>query len=86
MRNEEIEIAPLKARAASKWSAGPLVLAGPQTPMTAFEVTGFDRLLTIRRSNDDPTTPYAMAVARGLFESSASSLKRRNHNGNSRNN
>ena len=183
MRNEEIEIAPLKARAASKWSAGPrgsvwphggtagpsdfalalerdrseaavlvlageldlhrapaveaalaeaigsdqdrdltvshlavdirlvtfidsttlavllaasrrqhgrggqlLVLAGPQTPMTAFEVTGFDRLLTIRRSDDDPTTPYALEVARGLFESSASSLKRRNHNGNSRNN
>jgi anti-anti-sigma regulatory factor len=26
-----------------------LVLVGPQTPMTAFEVTGFDRLLAIRR-------------------------------------
>jgi|SRR5581483_3589547 len=62
-----------------------LVLVGPQTPMTAFEVTGFDRLLTIRRSNDDTTTPYALEVARGCFESSASSLKRRNHDGNSGN-
>jgi anti-anti-sigma factor len=26
-----------------------LVLVGPQTPMTAFEVTGFDRLLSIRK-------------------------------------
>jgi anti-anti-sigma regulatory factor len=26
-----------------------LVLVGPQTPTTAFEVTGFDRLLAIRR-------------------------------------
>jgi anti-anti-sigma factor len=26
-----------------------LVLVGPQTPTTVFEVTGFDRLLTIRR-------------------------------------
>lgn len=31
-----------------------LVLVGPQTPMTAFEVTGFDRLLAIRRVDDDP--------------------------------
>ena len=30
-----------------------LVLVGPQTPMTAFEVTGFDRLLAIRRVDDD---------------------------------
>jgi len=30
-----------------------LVLVGPQTPMTAFEVTGFDRLLAIRRLDDD---------------------------------
>jgi anti-anti-sigma regulatory factor len=43
-----------------------LVLVGPQTPMTAFEVTGFDRLLAIRRLDDDPTTPYAQEVARGL--------------------
>jgi anti-anti-sigma factor len=31
-----------------------LVLVGPQTPMTAFQVTGFDRLLTIRRGDDHP--------------------------------
>jgi anti-anti-sigma regulatory factor len=31
-----------------------LVLVGPQTPMTAFEVTGFDRLLAIRRTDDHP--------------------------------
>ena len=31
-----------------------LVLVGPQTPMTAFEVTGFNRLLAIRRVDDDP--------------------------------
>jgi anti-anti-sigma regulatory factor len=29
-----------------------LVLVGPQTPMTAFEATGFDRLLAIRRLDD----------------------------------
>ena len=31
-----------------------LVLVGPQTPMTAFQVTGFDRLLTIRHGDDTP--------------------------------
>jgi anti-anti-sigma regulatory factor len=31
-----------------------LILVGPQTPMTAFKVTGFDRLLAIRRVDDDP--------------------------------
>jgi anti-anti-sigma regulatory factor len=31
-----------------------LVLVGPQTPMTAFEVSGFDRLLAIRREVDNP--------------------------------
>src|SRR6266496_3432345 len=36
-----------------------LVLVGPQTPMTAFEVTGFDRLLTITRVGDDPTESAA---------------------------
>jgi len=30
-----------------------LVLVGPQTPMTAFEVTGFDRLLAIQLMDDD---------------------------------
>ena len=32
-----------------------LILVGPQTPTTAFEVTGFDRLLTIRRLHADPS-------------------------------
>ncbi len=31
-----------------------VVLVGPRTPTTVFEVTGFDRLLTIRRSDADP--------------------------------
>ena len=31
-----------------------LVLVGPQTPTTAFEVSGFDRLLAIRRIDADP--------------------------------
>ena len=31
-----------------------VVLVGPQTPMTAFKVTGFDRLLAIRWVDDDP--------------------------------
>jgi anti-anti-sigma regulatory factor len=30
-----------------------LVLVGPQTPVSAFEVTGLDRLLAIRRVGDD---------------------------------
>ena len=30
-----------------------LVVVGPQTPMSAFEVTGVDRLLAIRRVEDD---------------------------------
>lgn len=36
-----------------------LVLVGPQTPMTAFEATGIERLLAIRRLDDEPrTAPY----------------------------
>jgi anti-anti-sigma regulatory factor len=31
-----------------------LILVGPQTPRTAFDVTGFDRLLSIRRLHVDP--------------------------------
>ena len=31
------------------------VLVGPQTPMTAFEVTGIDRLLAISRDDDGPS-------------------------------
>jgi anti-anti-sigma regulatory factor len=32
-----------------------LILVGPHTPMTAFEVTALDRLLAIRRADADPT-------------------------------
>jgi len=32
-----------------------LVLVGPQTPMTAFEATGVDRLLELRRVDDEPS-------------------------------
>ena len=31
-----------------------VILVGPKTPMTAFKVTGFDRLLAIRWVDDDP--------------------------------
>jgi anti-anti-sigma regulatory factor len=30
-----------------------LILVGPQTPMTAFEATGFDRLLAIKQVRDE---------------------------------
>lgn len=66
-----------------------LVLVGPQTPMTAFEVTGFDRLLAIRRLDDDPSTRRAHGLGGeriGLSPPPHTSLKGRNHNGNSRNN
>jgi anti-anti-sigma regulatory factor len=33
-----------------------LILVGPQTPMTAFQATGFDRLLAIRRLDDEQET------------------------------
>ena len=32
-----------------------LVHAGPQTPMTAFRVTGFDSLLAVTRVDDEAT-------------------------------
>ena len=38
-----------------------LVLVGPQTPMTAFEVTGADRLLAIRLVDDDAGESAARA-------------------------
>ena len=40
-----------------------LVLVGPQTPMTAFEATGFDRLLAIRRSDDEPRNSVVRTVS-----------------------
>ena len=64
-----------------------LVLVGPQTPMTAFEVTGFDRLLAIKRLNDDPSTRRTVSSERvGLSPPPHMSLKGRNHDGISGNN
>ena len=66
-----------------------LVLVGPQTPMTAFEATGFDRLLAIRRLDDEPRNiAPCTAVARGLGLSPPphTTLKGRNSNGNNGNN
>ena len=40
-----------------------LVLVGPQTPMTAFETTGFDRLLAIRRLDDGPRNSVVRTVS-----------------------
>jgi anti-anti-sigma regulatory factor len=59
-----------------------LVLVGPQTPMTAFEVTGFDRLLAIKRLDDEAISSERI----GLSPPPHTSLKGRNHNGNSGNN
>lgn len=63
-----------------------LVLVGPQTPMTAFEATGVDRLLAIRRL-DDKRRNIALCTANsertGLSPSPHTNLKRRNNNGNS---
>jgi anti-anti-sigma regulatory factor len=63
-----------------------LVLVGPQTPMTAFEVTGFDRLLAIRRLDDDPRNTLVRTVRSeriGLSPPPHMSLKGRKHDGNS---
>jgi anti-anti-sigma regulatory factor len=64
-----------------------LVLVGPQTPMTAFEVTGLDRLLEIRRLNDDLSTSVRTVNSErvGLSPRPHPSLKGRNHDGNSAN-
>lgn len=40
-----------------------LVLVGPRTPMTAVEATGFDRLLTIRRLDDEPRNSVVLTVS-----------------------
>ena len=66
-----------------------LVLVGPQTPMTAFEATGFDRLLAIRRLDDErrniaPCT--ASSERTGLSPPPHTTLKGRNSNGNNGNN
>ena len=39
------------------------VLVGPQTPMTAFEATGLDRLLAIRRLDDEPRNGVVRTVS-----------------------
>ena len=62
-----------------------LVLVGPQTPMTAFEATGFDRLLAIRRVNDDQRhiAPCTTSSERtGLSPPPHTTLNGRNNNGN----
>jgi anti-anti-sigma factor len=64
-----------------------LVFVGPQTPMTAFEVTGLDRLLAIRRLNDDPSTPqtHGKRERAGVSRPPRISLKGRNYDDISRN-
>lgn len=66
-----------------------LVLVGPRTPMTAFKATGFDRLLTIRRL-DDERRNIALCTASsertGLSPPPQTTLKGRNDNGNNGNN
>lgn len=62
-----------------------LVLVGPQTPMTAFEAAGFDRLLAIRRSDDEPRNTVVRTVSSErirLTPPPHTTSKGRNHNGN----
>jgi hypothetical protein len=66
-----------------------LVLVGPQTPMIAFEVLGFDRLLTIKRVHDEAKDNDICTVSSeriGLSPPPHRSLKERNHHDNSGNN
>jgi anti-anti-sigma factor len=62
-----------------------LILVGPQTPMSAFEATGFDRLLAIRR-RDDERRSIALCTASseriGLSPPPHTTLNGRNTNGN----
>ncbi|HSD10849.1 MAG TPA: STAS domain-containing protein [Candidatus Binatia bacterium] len=62
-----------------------LVLVGPQTPMTAFEAVGFDRLLAITRSDDEPGNSVVRTVSSERIDLSPpphTTFKGRNHNGN----
>lgn len=62
-----------------------LVLVGPQTPMTAFEAVGFDRLLAITRSDDEPGNSVVRTVSSERIDLNPpphTTLKGRNHNGN----
>ena len=65
-----------------------LVLVGPQTPMTAFEATGVDRLLAIRRLGDERTHARRTTSSdrTGLSPPLHTTLKGRNDNGNNGNN
>lgn len=65
-----------------------LVLVGPQTPMTVFEATGFDRLLAIRRLHDEPRHSVLRTVRSeriGLSPPPHTTLKGRNHGNNGNN-
>ena len=65
------------------------VLVGPQTPMIAFEVLGFDRLLAIKRLHDEARSSDICTVSSERIDLSPPphrSLKERNHHGNSGNN
>ena len=62
-----------------------LVLVGPQTPMTAFEATGLDRLLAIRQLDNERTHIALRAASSertGLSPPPHSTLNGRNNNGN----
>jgi hypothetical protein len=62
-----------------------LVLVGPQTPMTAFEATGFDRLLAIRRLDDERRNRVLCTTSgerTGLSPPPHTTLNGRNTNGN----
>jgi anti-anti-sigma factor len=62
-----------------------LVLVGPQTPMTAFEATGLDRLLAIRRLDNERTDIALCTASRertGLSPPPHTALNGRNSNGN----
>jgi len=62
-----------------------LVLVGAQTPMTAFEAAGFDRLLAIRRSDDEPRNSVVRTVSSeriGLSPPPHTTFEGRNHDGN----
>jgi anti-anti-sigma factor len=65
-----------------------VVLVGPQTPMTVFEATGFDRLLTIWRLPDDPRNSVLRTVRSERIDLGPpphTTLKGRNHDNNGNN-
>jgi anti-anti-sigma factor len=66
-----------------------LVLVGPQTPMTAFEATGLDRLLAIRRLDNGTNGHRSMHGKQRedwLSPPPHTTLNGRNSNGNNGNN